>query len=64
MLEGAQPAAPWRPRGWDWREEAGSRRGMYMWDISIFMTGLCAVWQKPTQHCRAIMIQLKKKERC
>ena len=63
MLEGAQPAALWRPRGWDCREEAGSRGGMSMWDISIIMTGLCAVRQKSTQHCRAIMLQLKKRER-
>ena len=52
--------ALWRPRGWDWREEGSLRGEMYLWDICIIMTGLCAVWQKPTQYCRAIMLQLKK----
>ena len=30
--------------------------------IYIHMTHLCFVWQKPAQHCRAIILQLKKKK--
>ena len=41
--------------GWDGKLEGGSRgrRHMYTWLIHVH------VWQKPTQYCKAIILQLK-----
>ena len=47
----------WQPRGVGWgrRWEGDSRgkRHVYLWLIHI------AIWQKPTQYCEAIILQLK-----
>ena len=55
--QGAQPGALWQPRGVGWGEVGGrfKREGIYvyLWLIHI------AIWQKPTQHCKAIIFQLK-----
>ena len=53
ITQGAQPGALWQPRGVGWGGgwEGDSRgRGylLYLWLIHII------VWQKPTQHCKAI----------
>ena len=46
----------WQPRrvGWGERCEEGSRgRVIYLWLIHAY------VWQKPTQYCKTIVLQLK-----
>ena len=58
ITQGAQPGAPRQPRrvGWDGGWEEGSRGRetyIYLWLIHA------DVWQKPTQHCKAIIFQLK-----
>ena len=62
VTKGAQPRALEQPRGvgWggmEWEIEAGFRREgtfVYLWLIHV------DVWQKPTQYCKAIILQLKK----
>ena len=56
--KGAQPSVLWWPRGMEWGRRVGGRfktEGIYvcLWLIHI------VVWQKPTQHCKAIILQLK-----
>ena len=56
--QGAQPAALWQPRGVGWGcgwKERFRREGtyVYLWLIHV------VVWQKPTQYCKAIILQLK-----
>ena len=53
----------WQPRkvGWGGGWEVGGRSEregtyVYLWLIRV------AVWQKPTQYCKAIILRLKKKE--
>ena len=51
-----QTSALWQGRGWGGWEVRGrlKREGtdVYLWLIPV-------VWQKPTQHCKAIILQLK-----
>ena len=53
MTQGAQPRALWQSRGMGWggRWKAG--------DVCIPMIHV-AVWQKPTQHHKAIILEFKK----
>ena len=59
ITQGAQPGAPWQPRGVGWGGRWGvqrfKREGTYvhLWLIHV------AIWQKPTQHCKAIILQFK-----
>ena len=39
----------------------GEREAQKRGDICVIMTDLLIVWQKPTQHCKAITLQLKDK---
>jgi len=42
--------------GWGWeRGSRGKRIYVYLWRIHV-------VWQKPTQHCKGIILQLKEKD--
>ena len=55
-MQGAQPGALLQPRGvgWGGRLEGDTQRGhVYLWLNSV------DAWQKPTQHCKAIILQLK-----
>ena len=49
-----QPSACDNPEGWDGAVGEGHEGG----DISTRMADSCW-WQKPTQHCKAIILQLK-----
>ena len=51
MTQGAQTDSLRQPRGMGW----GGREGtyVYLWLIHV------DVWQKPTQNCKAIILQLK-----
>jgi len=43
-------------KGWDWVEVWGEVQGRGdVWQIHVI------VWQKPTQYCKVIILQLKKK---
>ena len=59
ITQGTQPGALWQPRGvgWSGRGEGGSRGRehiyTYLWLIHVGMQ------QKPTQQCKAIILQLK-----
>ena len=58
VTQGAQPGALRQPRGvrWGGGWDEGSRRRetcIYLWLIHA------DVWQKPTQYCIAIILQLK-----
>ena len=55
MTLGAQPGALWLPRGvgWGGRWEGGSRGREHMILIHA------VVWQEPTKHCKAIILQSK-----
>ena len=57
MTQGAQPSALWQSRemGWGGRWQV-VQEGRDIW---IFVAD---VWQKPTQYCKAMTIQLKKKK--
>ena len=55
--------ALWQLRGMEWgrrweRSSRGKRTYVYLWLIHV------DIWQKPTQHCKAIILQLKKKNHC
>ena len=39
--------------GWRWEGRSRGRGPIYWWVIHV------VVWQKPTQHCKAIILQLK-----
>ena len=54
ITQGAQPHALWRSRGVGWRFER-EWPCIYLWLIHII------VWQKRTHHCKAIILQFKKK---
>jgi len=41
--------------GWDGVGSGRQETYVYLWLIHV------VVWQKPTQHCKAIILQLKKK---
>ena len=71
VTQGAQPPAPWQPRGVGWGVEVGGRlRGqgtcVYLWSIHARGQGTCVyswsihvvVWQKPTR-CKAMILQLE-----
>ena len=59
ITRGARSGALWQPRGlgcgWSWRGRRFKREGthVYRWLIHA------VVWQKPTQYCKAIILQLK-----
>ena len=56
MMQGAQPSALWQPRGVGWGgrwEGRVKRAGTHLWLICV------DVWQKPTQYCKAIVLQFK-----
>ena len=57
LTPGAQTLCLWQPRGveWDGRWEGGLR--VYLWLIHV------DVWQKPAQHRKAIILQLKRKKK-
>ena len=58
VTQGAQPSALWQPGGVIWaarREGVLAGRGhIYLW------LSHADVWQKPTQDCKVIILQLKK----
>ena len=56
-LDELKPCALWQPRGvgWGGRWEGGLR--VYLWLIHV------DVWQKPAQHCKAIILLLKRKKK-
>ena len=63
VIQGAQPSAPWQLRGlgWSGRWEGMQERGdthtyIYLWLIHA------DVQQRPTQHCRATVLWLKKEK--
>ena len=61
MKQGAQSSALWLPRGVGMGWEVGGRfkrEGPYVY---LWLTPV-DVWQKTTQHCKAFMLQLKKKK--
>ena len=49
-----------KPRGVGW---ACGREAQEGEDICIFMLICIVVWQNPTQHCKAIILQFKKKKK-
>ena len=57
IAQGAQPGVLWQPRGvglgGGW--EGGSRGKGYIYIYG----GWVIIWQKPTQYCKAIILQLK-----
>ena len=56
MTQGAQPSALWQPRGVKCGGGGRFKREetcVYLWLIHV------AIWQKPIQHCKAIILQLK-----
>ena len=57
VTQGAQPGALWQPRGvgWGWVRWRFKTEGthVYLWLIHI------VVWQKPTEHCKEIILWLK-----
>ena len=57
MMQGAQTGDLRQPKGvgWGGRWEGGlrGRECVYLWLIPV------DAWQKPTQHCKAIILQLK-----
>ena len=59
ITQGAQPGAPWPPRGVGWGGRWGMQRfrreGTYVYLRLIHV----ATWQKPTQHCKATILQFK-----
>ena len=63
LKQGTQSGTLWQPRvvGWgqEWEGGSGGWRHVetyvYLWLIHT------VVWQKPKQHCRAIFLQIKKK---
>ena len=61
MTQGAHTSALWQSKGVGGvgRREVGSRgRGhVYLWLMHV------DVWQKPTQYCKAIILQLNKKKK-
>ena len=56
LAQGAQSGTLWQPRG----VGCGRREAQEGGDICIFMLICVVVWQNPTQHCKAIILQLKK----
>ena len=61
VTQGTQPRALWGPRSVGMGRTRKLRREsicVYLWLIHI------VVWQKLTQHCKAIILQLKKKKHC
>ena len=58
VTQGAQPSALWQPRGVGWGWKVGrrfKREGTYAYLGLIHADA----WHKPTQHCKAIILQLK-----
>ena len=60
ITQGAQHSTIWQPGGVGWERGVGGkfkRKGIYAYLLLIHVV----VWQKPMQHCKAIILQLKKK---
>ena len=55
LTQGAQPSALQQPRGvgWGWEGGSGEKGHVYLRLIHT------VEWQKATQHCKAIILQLK-----
>ena len=57
LTQGTQTGTLWQPRaggmGWELEKVQEGVTYLYLWLIRV------AVWQKPTQYCKAIMLQLK-----
>ena len=56
MTQGTQSGGLEQPRGVGWEEGGREREGtwVYLWLICV------DVWQKPTQYCKAVILQFKK----
>ena len=55
-MQEAEPGAVWQSRGMGWGAGGRVQRDgtyVYLWLIHV------AVWQKPTQHCKTIILQWK-----
>ena len=59
VTQGAQPSALQQPRGvgWGWEGGSGEKGHVYLRLIHT------VEWQKATQHCKAIILQLKIKNK-
>ena len=53
MTQGTQTRSPLQPRGWD--GEGGSRGRGHSYTYGCHAN----IWQKPTQFCKAMILQLK-----